>query len=165
MSLVTRPELRGAVEALWWRAALTRPSRTLTVLSGDPRGAPEQVTWEALLLEARGAAAGLQAQGVEPGRPFLLVAPTERSVLTAFLGGLLLGAQPVPVHPPLGLNGLDAWLEHLQAAGAALGVEALVATPALLALLPADGAWTRIDASALPAQGEPADLLTLARAD
>jgi acyl-CoA synthetase (AMP-forming)/AMP-acid ligase II len=156
MSLATRPELTSEAEALWWRAALARPGRGLTVLPQRPGGEPVRVSWEALLLEARGAARGLEAAGVRPGAPFLLIAASEHPVLVAFLGGLLLGAQPVPIHPPLGLNGLEAWLQHLRSAGEALGATALVGPGPLLDLVPdAATPLPRVDACRLPRRGEP----------
>jgi len=155
MSPVARAETRTGAEVLYWRAALSRPARGLTLL--PERGPPARLDWPELLERARGAAEGLRAAGVGPGEPFLVVTASEPGTVAAILGGLVGDALPTPFHPPLALGGVAAWVERLEAAAAALGARVVVAEGLPLRLLrealPPGSRLAVVDAAGLPTAG------------
>lgn len=144
-------KLVSEVEALYFGAAATRGPRKLIVYP-ERRGEPVEVPYDALLERARGASDGLLASGaIRAGEPFLLLAGNDLETVVAFLGGLLAGALPVPITPPLGFGGLDPWLDRLEATAERLGATAVVGPAAFLELtrktLPV------VDTAALPTDG------------
>lgn len=156
-SVVNQPatmRIESEVESIYFRDALARGPRALRVLPARPSGAEEVVPYDALLARARGAAAGLEAGGVRPGDPFLLVAGTGVDEVAALLGGLLLGALPVPVAPGAGLAGLGAWVRRLERTADALGAAAVAARTGIVEFLRSrDLALPLVDVGALPASG------------
>jgi acyl-CoA synthetase (AMP-forming)/AMP-acid ligase II len=146
------------VESLWFGAALApgpRGPRALHLLPARPGGVAERVPYDALLERARGAAAGLAASGkVRQGEPFLFVAATGMDEVLTFLGGLLLGALPIPIAPPAGLVGLESWVARIERTAAALGVTAVVGHASTLDFLGTHGvALPMLDLGAFPASG------------
>ncbi|MCB0953793.1 MAG: AMP-binding protein, partial [Microthrixaceae bacterium] len=63
--------------------------RTITFISGDDH---ETVSWADLHVQARAAAAGLQARGVGPGDHVALLGPTTRELITAIQAVWITGA-------------------------------------------------------------------------
>ncbi len=154
-------ELASEVEELYFQAALTRGPAALTLLPvrpGDHEPA-ERLGYDALLRRARGAAQGLLATGaVRAGAPFLLVAATGLEEVTTFLGGLLVGALPVPISPPTGLVGLEGWVARVVGAARALGATAVVGGAGTLELLAAHGVdLPLVAAGAFPLDGAPVE--------
>jgi 1-acyl-sn-glycerol-3-phosphate acyltransferase len=94
----TPEEATTLLEVLDWHLS-HHPSRThATFLEGDERSA----AWSYAELDraARGVAAGLQAEGIEPGQSVALMLPTSLEFFAAFYGILRAGAVPVPIYPP-----------------------------------------------------------------
>lgn len=61
----------------------------------------EVLSYAALESGASRVAAGLQAQGLEPGERVALMLPTGRDYFFAFFGAMLAGGVPVPIYPPV----------------------------------------------------------------
>lgn len=132
----TRVELCSPVEELYFGAAAARGARTLYLYADDPRAEPQAIRYDELLRRARGAAASLQ---VEAGQPFLVLATSELESISAILGGMLLGALPVPCAPPAGLGGLSGWRARLAETAEALGAQLLVVPQGLASLVEGEG--------------------------
>src|SRR4051812_13849879 len=64
-------------------------------------------------LAAQRRAAHFLAQGIVRGDRIALVVPEGHHFIPAFLGGLWMGAIPVPLYPPLSLGKLDAFMDAL----------------------------------------------------
>jgi fatty-acyl-CoA synthase len=64
-------------------------------------------------LAAQRRAAHFLAQGIARGDRIALVVPEGEHFIPAFLGGLWMGAIPVPLYPPLSLGKLDAFMDAL----------------------------------------------------
>jgi fatty-acyl-CoA synthase len=64
-------------------------------------------------LAAQQRAAHFLAQGIVRGDRIALVIPEGEHFIPAFLGGLWMGAVPVPLYPPLSLGKLDAFMDAL----------------------------------------------------
>jgi fatty-acyl-CoA synthase len=64
-------------------------------------------------LAARRRAAHFLAYGIARGDRIALVIPEGEHFIPAFLGGLWMGAVPVPLYPPLSLGKLDAFMDAL----------------------------------------------------
>lgn len=150
-------ELASEVEELYFGAALARGPRAVTLLAARAGGPSERLEHDGLLRRARGAAAGLLASGrVRPGEPFLLVANTGLDEVAALLGALLLGALPVPMAPPAGLVGLEAWVDRVERTAAALGATAVAGQSGALDFLATHGvALPAVDLGGLPHDGPP----------
>jgi acyl carrier protein len=89
------------LEVLDWHVA-AHPARThATFVEGDERATAW--TYAELAAQARGVAAGLQREGVEPGHSVALMLPTSLEFFAAFYGILLAGGVPVPIYPPVRL--------------------------------------------------------------
>lgn len=131
-------ELCSPVEELYFGAAAARGARTLYLYADDPRAEPTAIGYDELLRRARGAAATLK---VLPGQPYLVLATTELETISAILGGMLLGALPVPCAPPAGLGGLSGWRQRLQETAQALDAKLLVVPQGLSSLVegPSEG--------------------------
>ena len=132
----TSLELCSPVEELYFGAAAARGARTLYLYADDPRAEPQAIGYDELLRRARGAAASLQ---VKPGQPFLVLATSELESISAILGGMLLGALPVPCAPPAGLGGLSGWRTRLAETAEALGAQLLVVPKGLASLVEGQG--------------------------
>lgn len=83
--------------------------RTITFLSGDDH---QTVSWADLHIEARAAAAGLQARGVKPGDHVALLGPTTRNLITAIQAVWLVGATLVTMPLPMRMGALDAFIDQ-----------------------------------------------------
>lgn len=83
--------------------------RTITFLSGDDH---QTVSWADLHVEARAAAAGLQARGVKPGDHVALLGPTTRNLITAIQAVWLVGATLVTMPLPMRMGALEAFIDH-----------------------------------------------------
>jgi len=79
------------------------------------RGAGEDLflSFHDVRLAAQQRAAHFLAQGVVRGDRIALVVPEGEHFIPAFLGGLWMGAIPVPLYPPLSLGKLDAFMDAL----------------------------------------------------
>jgi fatty-acyl-CoA synthase len=83
--------------------------RTITFLSGDDH---QTVSWADLHVEARAAAAGLQARGVKPGDHVALLGPTTRNLITGIQAVWLAGATLVTMPLPMRMGALEAFIDH-----------------------------------------------------
>jgi acyl carrier protein len=89
------------VDVLEWHVA-AHPARVhVTLLEGDDRATAW--TYADLLDRARRAAAGLQAEGVEPGHSVAIMLPTSLEFFAVYYGILIAGGVPVPIYPPVRL--------------------------------------------------------------
>jgi 1-acyl-sn-glycerol-3-phosphate acyltransferase len=86
------------VEMLEWHAERQADRTHVTLLEGDDRATAW--TYSQLLVEARRVAAGLQAEGVEPGQSVAIMLPTSLEFFASYFGILIAGAVPVPIYPP-----------------------------------------------------------------
>jgi 1-acyl-sn-glycerol-3-phosphate acyltransferase len=89
------------VEMLEWHAERHAARTHITLLEGDDRATAW--TYAQLLGEARRVAAGLQAEGVEPGQSVAIMLPTSFEFFASYYGILIAGAVPVPIYPPVRL--------------------------------------------------------------
>lgn len=83
--------------------------RTITFVSGDDH---QTVSWSDLHLEARAAAAGLQARGIAPGDHVALLGPTTRELITAIQAVWLTGATLVTMPLPMRMGALEVFIEQ-----------------------------------------------------
>ena len=123
------PRPRTLTEALVDHAAAHPDQVTIRILAADGRDAVEEVSYEALLREARTIARTLVAEGLSFGERVAIMLPTERAYFTVFFGVLLAGGVPVPLYPPARLSALG---EHLERHGRVLrnaGAGVLVTVP------------------------------------
>ncbi|MFV0317761.1 MAG: fatty acyl-AMP ligase [Microthrixaceae bacterium] len=81
--------------------------RTITFISGDSH---ETVSWADLHLQARAAAAGLQARGVRPGDHVALLGPTTRNLITAIQAVWITGATLVTMPLPMRMGALEQFI-------------------------------------------------------
>jgi len=83
--------------------------RTITFISGDDH---ETVSWADLHVQARAAAAGLQARGVGPGDHVALLGPTTRELITAIQAVWITGATLVTMPLPMRMGALEQFIEQ-----------------------------------------------------
>ena len=76
----------------------------------EEQGEPAEISYAALLEGAKAIAAGLIAEGLEPGQGVALMLPTSRDYFFSFFGVLLAGGVPVPIYPPARLSQIE---DHL----------------------------------------------------
>ncbi len=86
--------------------------RTITFLSGDDH---ETASWSDLHLQARAAAANLQARGVKPGDHVALLGPTTRNLITAIQAVWLTGAGLVTMPLPMRMGALEVFIDQTRA--------------------------------------------------
>lgn len=87
------------LQVLDWHVA-SHPGRThATFLAGGE--AATVWSYAELAEAARRVAAGLQAEGIEPGQSVALMLPTSLEFFAAFYGILRAGGVPVPIYPPV----------------------------------------------------------------
>ncbi|HVR11950.1 MAG TPA: fatty acyl-AMP ligase [Thermoanaerobaculia bacterium] len=111
------------------------------------------VGWAEVREQARAAAGGLLALGVERGDRVALVFPTGSEFFAAFFGALLAGAVPVPLYPPVRLGRLREYVARTARMLAACGARVVLADPrvkrflgeAVAAALPRFGCKTLAD--------------------
>jgi len=97
-------EARTLIEALEWHAE--RHTERVHVMLEN-----ETLTYGALAAEARAAARGLAARGLEPGQAVAIMLPTSLAFFRAFAGVLLAGGVPVPIYPPFRWSQIE---DHLR---------------------------------------------------
>jgi 1-acyl-sn-glycerol-3-phosphate acyltransferase len=99
---VATPEAaQTLVEMLEWHAERHAERTHVTLLEGDDRATAW--TYAQLLGEARRVAAGLQAEGLEPGQSVAIMLPSSLAFFATYFGILIAGAVPVPIYPPVRL--------------------------------------------------------------
>ncbi|MEZ6184884.1 MAG: AMP-binding protein, partial [Planctomycetota bacterium] len=135
------------------RALFRDPGATgITFFPG--RGEGTHLGYAELLPLIRGAARGLHERGLRAGDRFVWVATSDLQAVRTFLGGLILGAVPIPIAPPRGISGPGAWLAHVEAVRLALRPKALVGVETWLELA-LDSPLERIACESLPEDGPP----------
>jgi 1-acyl-sn-glycerol-3-phosphate acyltransferase len=102
-------ELATLTDVLAWHAARHPGRLHLRLYTDEDDGV--QLSYGALLEEARAVACGLQAASIAPGDPVALMLGTGRDYFTAFFGVLLAGGICVPVYPPTRAQHM---LEHVR---------------------------------------------------
>ena len=138
------------------RALLRDTSGATGICFYPGRGEGTHVRYAELLPLIRGAAEGLRAQGLGPGDRFGWVATGDLDGVRSFLGGLILGAIPIPLAPPRTISGPGAWQAHVEAVRLALQPKALVGLETWLELAE-DSPLPLIPAETLPQDGPPVD--------
>jgi fatty-acyl-CoA synthase len=101
----------------------------------DETAPPREVTHDEIVAQAQRVASNLWARGVRPGDRVALVIPDNADFIRAFLGAVWAGFVPVPMFPPLGLGGLDAYAERAAGILEASEASVLVTTSRLENLL------------------------------
>ncbi|WP_308301870.1 long-chain-fatty-acid--CoA ligase [Frankia sp. AgKG'84/4] len=99
------------------RRASTGPN-AVTLLAPD---GGERVGWAELYDDARRTAAGLQARGVGPGRPVVILAATSRATLTAAMAAWLAGGSLTLAPTPARTVGLARYLADTRSRFDSLG--------------------------------------------
>lgn len=83
---------------------------------------PQVMSHHELVEEASAVTAGLERHGLGKGDPVAVILPENPNFLRGFLGAVLGAMVPVPLFPPLGFGGLDAYVDRnakiLEASGA-----------------------------------------------
>ncbi len=102
-------------EVLDWQVSI-HPNKLHIYLYGESESA-ESLTYADLREGARAVAAGLVAQGVEPGQAIAIMLPTGKEYLFSFFGILIAGGIPVPIYPPARWSQIE---DHLQRHGGIL---------------------------------------------
>ncbi len=102
-------------EVLDWQVSI-HPNKLHIYLYGESESA-ESLTYADLREGARAVAAGLVAQGVEPGQTVAVMLPTGKEYLFSFFGILIAGGIPVPIYPPARWSQIE---DHLQRHGGIL---------------------------------------------
>lgn len=82
---------------------------TITFANGDET---DTIGWDDLHLDARRAAAGLQARGVQPGDHVALIGPTTRRLITSIQATWLCGAALVTMPLPMRMGALDQFIDQ-----------------------------------------------------
>jgi fatty-acyl-CoA synthase len=112
------------------RAAARATSITFVV-----DGAEDSVSWGELHEQAKGYAAGLQAQGVRPGDHVALLSPTTRSLVTAIQGTWLAGATIVVLPLPMRLSSIEEFVAQTRSRIRHADASLVVADPELAAFV------------------------------
>lgn len=97
------------VDVLEWHDA-HQPDR-VHILLHDERHQEHPLRYRDLLEAARGIAAGLAAQGLQPRQTVALMLPTGRDYLACFFGVMIAGGIPVPIYPPARMTQIE---DHLK---------------------------------------------------
>jgi 1-acyl-sn-glycerol-3-phosphate acyltransferase len=112
--------LKTLTGVLAWHAAHQGGRVHIYLSDGEAEGGA--LTYAELYARAGRLAAGLVAQGVEPGERIALMLPTGEAFFAAFMGVLLAGAVPAPIYPPWRMTRIEEHLRRqariLQKAGA-----------------------------------------------
>jgi acyl carrier protein len=96
------------IEVLRWHAERHPATATITVVSADVK---QPITYAALWQSALAVCGALQKPGIVAGDAVALMLPTGAEYFTAFMGVLLCGCVPVPIHPPAEAAQLE---EHIR---------------------------------------------------
>jgi 1-acyl-sn-glycerol-3-phosphate acyltransferase len=102
-------DAQSLVDVLEWHAE--RQPDEVHILLHDEQHQEHPISYRELLDEARGIAAGLQAQGLQPKQTVALMLPTGRDYLACFFGVMIAGGIPVPIYPPARMAQIE---DHLQ---------------------------------------------------
>lgn len=159
------------LDVLEWHVE-RQPDRT-HILLHDDQHQERPIHYRDLLDAARGVAAGLAGQGLQPRQTVALMLPTGTDYLASFFGVMLAGGIPVPIYPPTRLAQIEEHLKRhariLSNAEAALIITVAqaqpvarllqAAVPTLTAIVtPSDLAATPVEAGYRP---HPADIAFL----
>jgi fatty-acyl-CoA synthase len=98
-------------------------------------GAEDSVSWGELHDQAKGYAAGLQAQGVRPGDHVALLSPTTRQLVTAIQGTWLAGATIVVLPLPMRLSSIEEFVAQTRRRIRHADASLVVADPELAAFV------------------------------
>lgn len=109
ITLLHPDQISNMVDLLDWHVQSHGDRMHIRIL-GD-NGATDMLDYQQLQQQASIMAAGLQAQGVEPGNKVAIMLPTGRDYFVSFYAILIAGAVPVPIYPPLRLNQIE---DHLR---------------------------------------------------
>lgn len=96
------------LETLDWHAD-RHPDRTQIIFLAET--GETRISYGELRQQARGVAAGLQAQGLLPRQTVAIMLPTSPEYFQAYFGILLAGGIPVPIYPPARLSQIE---EHVR---------------------------------------------------
>ncbi|MEO8800880.1 MAG: class I adenylate-forming enzyme family protein, partial [Polyangiaceae bacterium] len=77
----------------------------------------------------------LQAFGLKKGDRVALILPTNEDFILCFLGAIRAGIIPVPIYPPLGIGGLQAYLDNTRHIVEKSGAKVLVTSSKIKRLL------------------------------
>lgn len=95
-----RPDEAGTLtEVLAWHVERHADRAHVTLYESWDQ--PVELSYADLDRGSRGVAAGLRAEGLEPGQPVAIMLPTGRDYLFSFFGILMAGGVPVPIYPPV----------------------------------------------------------------
>jgi fatty-acyl-CoA synthase len=97
----------------------------------EPVGEPEVLSHIKLVEQAAQVSAGLASHGIESGEPVAVILPENDDFLRGFLGAVIGAIIPVPLFPPLGFGGLDAYVERNASILKASGARVLVTSKRL----------------------------------
>ncbi len=106
-------------------------------------------SWADLVADARAVGARLRARGAEAGDRVGLVVPDAEQFVVAFLGAVAAGLVPVPLHPPLSLARLDAWMNATSAMLAKVRARTVITARPLDGLVASERPWTVVTVDAL----------------
>jgi acyl carrier protein len=108
-ALALPSDAQTLIDVLEWHAA-RQPDR-VHILLCDERGRERELRYRELLDAAQGVAAGLAAQGLQPGQAVALMLPTGLDYLACFFGIMLAHGIPVPIYPPARMSQIE---DHLR---------------------------------------------------
>ncbi|MDO9600916.1 MAG: AMP-binding protein, partial [Rhodocyclaceae bacterium] len=114
-------------EMLDWHVARHGERVHITLYGADEQSA--DITYRMLQAEALALAAGLLAQGVQPGDRIAIMLPTGREFFAAFYGALYAGCVPVPLYPPARPSQLEDHMRRIAGIVANAGAAVLVTDP------------------------------------
>jgi 1-acyl-sn-glycerol-3-phosphate acyltransferase len=114
-------------EMLDWHVARHGERVHITLYGEEERSA--DITYRMLQAEALALAAGLLAQGVQPGDRIAIMLPTGREFFAAFYGALYAGCVPVPLYPPARPAQLEDHMRRIAGIVANAGAAVLVTDP------------------------------------
>ena len=114
--------LATLTELLDWHVARHGERVHLTLYGEEERS--EDISYRMLQADALALAAGLLAQGLNPGDRVAVMLPTGREFFAAFYGALYAGCVPVPLYPPARPSQLEDHLRRI--AGIVANSEAAV---------------------------------------
>jgi fatty-acyl-CoA synthase len=103
--------MKGIIESL--DACEGVHERGFTFVGAKGAGEDLVLSFHDVRLAAQRRAAHFMSQGIVRGDRIALVIPEGEHFIPAFLGGMWMGAVPVPLYPPLSLGKLDAFMDAL----------------------------------------------------
>jgi len=126
--IVTAPANAATLlDMLHWHGARHRARPFVTFFQDEGEGAT--LTFGDILEHASDVAAGLQAQGLEPGQRVALMLPTSEAYFSAFFGTLLAGGVPVPIYPPVRPSEIEDHMRRQAAILVNAGATLLITVP------------------------------------